>query len=99
MSDTSIQVSFVNSIATTKGGRHVDYIADQLVAKLIETVRKKVGKNSITVKPFQVKNHVWLFVNCLVENPTFDGQTKETMTLQVSPLSDALLLRLLVETP
>src|SRR4051794_33145109 len=25
---------------------------------------------------------MWLFVNCLIENPTFDGQTKETMTLQ-----------------
>lgn len=30
----------------------------------------------------QVKNHMWLFVNCLVENPTFDSQTKENMTLQ-----------------
>jgi DNA topoisomerase-2 len=30
----------------------------------------------------QVKNHLWVFVNCLIENPTFDSQTKETMTLQ-----------------
>lgn len=30
----------------------------------------------------QVKNHMWLFVNCLVENATFDSQTKENMTLQ-----------------
>ena len=30
----------------------------------------------------QVKNHLWLFVNCLIENPTFDSQTKENMTLQ-----------------
>lgn len=30
----------------------------------------------------QVKNHVWVFVNCLIENPTFDSQTKENMTLQ-----------------
>ncbi|PIO74202.1 DNA gyrase/topoisomerase IV, A subunit [Teladorsagia circumcincta] len=29
-----------------------------------------------------VKNHMWVFVNCLIENPTFDSQTKETMTLQ-----------------
>ncbi|KAK7507966.1 hypothetical protein BaRGS_00000931 [Batillaria attramentaria] len=53
------QVSFVNSIATTKGGRHVDYVADQCV-----------------------KNHLWVFVNCLIENPTFDSQTKENMTKQ-----------------
>ncbi|XP_028423903.1 DNA topoisomerase 2-alpha isoform X2 [Perca flavescens] len=75
------QVSFVNSIATTKGGRHVDYVADQVVAKLIEVVKKK-NKAGVAVKPFQVKNHLWLFVNCLVENPTFDSQTKENMTLQ-----------------
>lgn len=30
----------------------------------------------------QVKNHMWLFVNCLIENPSFDSQTKENMTLQ-----------------
>ncbi|GMT15036.1 hypothetical protein PFISCL1PPCAC_6333, partial [Pristionchus fissidentatus] len=76
------QVSFVNSIATSKGGRHVDYIADQVVQKLIETIKKKVGKSTVQVKPFQVKNHMWVFVNSLIENPTFDSQTKETMTLQ-----------------
>uniref|UniRef100_A0A8C3BS53 DNA topoisomerase 2 n=1 Tax=Cairina moschata TaxID=8855 RepID=A0A8C3BS53_CAIMO len=29
-----------------------------------------------------VKNHMWIFVNALIENPTFDSQTKENMTLQ-----------------
>ncbi|XP_068119452.1 DNA topoisomerase 2-alpha [Hyperolius riggenbachi] len=75
------QVSFVNSIATTKGGRHVDYVADQIIAKIIEVVKKK-NKAGVTVKPFQVKNHMWLFVNSSIENPTFDSQTKENMTLQ-----------------
>ncbi|KAE8574833.1 hypothetical protein XENTR_v10003597 [Xenopus tropicalis] len=75
------QISFVNSIATTKGGRHVDYVADQIIAKLIEVVKKK-NKGGIAVKPFQVKNHMWVFVNSLIENPTFDSQTKENMTLQ-----------------
>ncbi|XP_077481535.1 DNA topoisomerase 2-alpha [Stigmatopora argus] len=75
------QVSFVNSIATTKGGRHVDYVSDQVVGKLIDVVKKK-NKAGVVVKPFQVKNHMWLFVNCLIENPTFDSQTKENMTLQ-----------------
>lgn len=75
------QISFVNSIATTKGGRHVDYVVDQIVTKLIENVKKK-NKAGVSVKPFQVKNHVWVFVNCLIENPSFDSQTKENMTLQ-----------------
>ncbi|KAI5087176.1 DNA topoisomerase 2-beta [Silurus meridionalis] len=75
------QISFVNSIATTKGGRHIDYVVDQIVSKLIEVVKKK-NKAGVSVKPFQVKNHIWVFVNALIENPTFDSQTKENMTLQ-----------------
>ncbi|VDK32766.1 unnamed protein product, partial [Gongylonema pulchrum] len=77
------QVSFANSIATTKGGRHVDYVTEQITGKLIDLIKKKVGKSGgINVKPFQIKNHMWVFVNALIENPTFDSQTKETMTLQ-----------------
>ena len=34
------------------------------------------------MKPFQIKNHLWIFINCLIENPTFDSQTKENMTLR-----------------
>lgn len=74
MSDKGFQqVSFVNSIATTKGGRHADYIADQVVSKLAEVIKKK-NKNGVSVKPFQLKTHLWVFVNCLIENPTFDSQ-------------------------
>ncbi|XP_075224764.1 DNA topoisomerase 2 isoform X2 [Lycorma delicatula] len=75
------QISFVNSIATTKGGRHVDYIVDMIVKSLIATIKKK-NKGGMVLKPFQVKNHLWVFVNCLIVNPTFDSQTKENMTLQ-----------------
>ncbi|XP_055544705.1 DNA topoisomerase 2 [Wyeomyia smithii] len=75
------QVSFVNSIATTKGGRHVDYVTDMIVKQLIEVLKKK-NKGGVSIKPFQVKNHMWVFINCLIVNPTFDSQTKENMTLQ-----------------
>lgn len=75
------QISFVNSIATSKGGRHVDYVTDQIVTKLVEVVKKK-NKGGVAVKAHQVKNHMWIFVNSLIENPTFDSQTKENMTLQ-----------------
>lgn len=75
------QVSFVNSIATTKGGRHVEYVSDMIVKQVMDTIKKK-NKGGINIKPFQVKNHMWVFVNCLIVNPTFDSQTKENMTLQ-----------------
>ena len=77
------QISFVNHIATAKGGTHVNMVADQVVSKLLETLMKK-NKNLKALKPFQIKNHLFLFVNCLIENPTFDSQTKEHMTLRAS---------------
>ena len=76
------QVSFANSIATTKGGTHVNYIADQISKALLTTIQKK--NKAATVKPTQIKNHMWVFVNALIENPTFDSQTKETLTLPSS---------------
>jgi DNA topoisomerase II len=76
------QVSFVNSIATSRGGTHVNYVADQVVAALMDCLAKKKGgeKTGLSVKPQHVRNHLWIFVNCLIENPAFDSQTKETLT-------------------
>ncbi|TPX44377.1 hypothetical protein SeLEV6574_g04534 [Synchytrium endobioticum] len=77
------QISFVNSIATSKGGTHITHVVDQLVAALQEAVKKK-DKKAQPLKPFQIKNHLSVFVNCQIENPTFDSQTKENMTLRAS---------------
>lgn len=92
------QVSFANAICTSKGGTHVNYIADQAVKYLCETLSKK--HKQAGVKPFMVKNYLWVFVNCLVENPAFDSQTKDTLTLRASAfgskcqLTDAFLKKL-----
>ncbi|KAH0559944.1 DNA topoisomerase 2 [Trichoglossum hirsutum] len=77
------QVSFVNSIATTSGGTHVNYISDQIVNRLMEAVKKK-NKGGYAVKNHQIRNHLFLFVNCLVSNPAFTSQTKEQMTTKAS---------------
>ncbi|KAJ9119885.1 hypothetical protein QFC24_005599 [Naganishia onofrii] len=76
------QVSFANSISTIKGGTHVDVVANLLANKLMEQIKKK--NKAAPVKPFQIKNHMWIFVNALIENPAFDSQTKETLTLKAS---------------
>lgn len=41
-------------LSATQGGRHIDYVADQVVSKLIEVVKKK-NKAGVVVKPFQVQ--------------------------------------------
>lgn len=84
VSDGSFQqVSFVNSIATTQGGSHVNYIADQICEKLEATVNKK-NKGGVKLKKAQIRNHIFLFVNCLIVNPAFTSQTKEQLTTKVS---------------
>lgn len=35
------QVSFCNSISTSKGGTHVNYVADGIVKYLMEAIKKK----------------------------------------------------------
>ncbi|KAI9451533.1 DNA topoisomerase [Russula earlei] len=80
VSDGSFQhVSFANSISTIKGGSHVNYIADQIAKNLIAAITKK--NKAAAIKLPKIKEHMWIFVNALIENPTFDSQTKETMTL------------------
>lgn len=74
------QVSFVNSIATTSGGTHVNYIADQVCTKLLDIVKKKKSNKAAALKTSQIKNHIFLFVNCLIVNPAFTSQTKEQLT-------------------
>ncbi|KAF5736455.1 DNA topoisomerase 2-like [Tripterygium wilfordii] len=76
------QVSFVNGISTIKGGTHVDYVTNQITNHVMATVNKK-NKNA-NVKAHNVKNHLWVFVNALIDNPAFDSQTKETLTLRQS---------------
>ncbi|KAI4196820.1 MAG: hypothetical protein LQ350_006333 [Teloschistes chrysophthalmus] len=82
VSDGSFQqVSFVNSIATTSGGTHVNYIADQVSNKLMEIVKKKLKKEGGAIlKANQIRNHIFLFVNCQIVNPAFTSQTKEQLT-------------------
>ena len=44
--------------------------------------KKKDKKGGATLKPNVVKSQLSVFINCLVENPSFDSQTKENMTLK-----------------
>ena len=39
--DEFVQVSYVNGINTRKGGKHVDYIMNQIIKKLVAYIEKK----------------------------------------------------------
>ena len=75
------QVSFVNGIFTSKGGKHVEYIVNQIVRKLTSYIKEK---KHIDVKPASIKEQLMIFVNCTIENPAFDSQTKDYLNSAVS---------------
>jgi DNA topoisomerase-2 len=71
------QVSFVNGIATIRGGKHIDAVVAQITKKLSEKTKKDI-------KPQHIKDNLMLFVKCLIVNPSFDTQTKEQLTTPVA---------------
>ena len=78
--DEFAQVSFVNGIFTSKGGKHVDYILGQLTRKLVAFIKKK---KKVDVKAGTIKEQLMLFVRCDVENPSFDSQTKDHLNTDI----------------
>ena len=76
-SETFEQVSFVNGIFTSSGGKHVDYVVNQITKKLSDFISKK---KKINVKTSFIKENIMIFIKCLIDNPSFNSQTKELMT-------------------
>jgi DNA topoisomerase-2 len=70
------QVSFVNSTDTYDGGTHLDYVLNQIISALREFFSKK---HKVDVKPSELKNHMFVFLNSTVINPAFSSQTKEKL--------------------
>jgi DNA topoisomerase-2 len=71
-----MQVSFVNGIFTTKGGKHVEYIVNQITRKMSAYIEKK---KKTTVNSNAIKEQLIIFIRCDIENPAFDSQTKDYM--------------------
>ena len=70
------QVSFVNGIATTKGGIHVDTIVKLIISKVVKYIKRKHKRD---VKDKYVKNYLCIYLNSVIENPSFDSQAKERL--------------------
>ena len=79
-------VSFVNSVWTPKGGTHVNVIINQIV-KAIDEHLKSIN---VTAKPAAIKSKFMIFVNSLVENPTFDNQSKDSLITKFASFTGVL---------
>ena len=94
--DKLFTVSFVNGI-WTQSGKHVDGLVNKISAAIVEYLETK---KKTKVKPSLVKDHLAVFVECLVENPSFSSQTKEVLT-SAAPcsLSEDFLKKIISKLP
>jgi len=89
LSEEFKQVSFVNGIFTSKGGKHVDYIVQQIVKKMIVYIEKK---KKVDVKPSIIKEQLHIFLNCTIVNPSFDSQTKDYLNTPPSKFGSSCVV-------
>ena len=91
-------ISFVNSVETKDGGKHVDNITWQITQFLRDKIKRK---HRVDVKPSELKNHLYLFINSTIINPAFSSQTKEKLITEpkdfgsIHVLSDKTLRQVL----
>ena len=78
-------ISFVNGINTRKGGKHVETVLKHVLGGFSEVAKKK----KIDIKPAQLKDSVVFFINSTIVNPSFDSQTKETLTTPATKFGSA----------
>jgi DNA gyrase/topoisomerase IV subunit B len=73
------QISFVNGINTYKGGNHVDHIVNQVTKKVATYIKSLAKHKNAKILPAFVKQFLTFYINCCIEDPGFDSQTKEFM--------------------
>jgi len=86
---TDTSLSFVNGISTPRGGSHIKLIQRQLCDHFTHLLHKSSAQfqkqssstqsQAVVVTPGQLQKHVAIFLNCLIQNPTFDSQTKDAL--------------------
>ena len=86
-SDEFTFFTYVNGLALTRGGNHVDFIVSQIV----NPIRDKLCKKYKSLKPADVRNKLTAVVFLRdFPNTKFDSQTKETLTNSPAEVSKYL---------
>jgi len=77
-------VSFVNGMSTHRGGTHVNAITSQITEHMLQKIGKKSKSLSESITPRIVRQHLFVAINALIDNPTFDSQMKEQLSTNPS---------------
>ena len=74
-------ISFVNGIYTSKRGKTCRLYCESNYQENDCIYREK---EKIVVKPAVIKEQLFVFINCSIENPSFDSQTKDYLNTPLS---------------
>jgi DNA topoisomerase II len=85
-------VSFVNGMATSRGGTHVNALVQQIAKYLQEKLDKQDAELSDLITPSLVKRCLYICCDTQIENPTFDSQMKESLTSSPSKFGSSYTL-------
>lgn len=77
-------ISFVNGISTFQGGTHVIHVVNTIVAKVTAFINNKKEYKKLKIMPNTIKQYLTFFINCIIEDPGFNSQTKEYMTSKIA---------------
>ncbi len=73
-------LSFVNNIKTPEGGMHVSGLHSALTRSIASYIQKNIGKKSLpNIEGEDTREGLIGIVSVLMENPEFEGQTKEKL--------------------
>lgn len=73
-------VSFVNGMATNRGGTHVNVLVQQITKTILEKVEKMDDELGALTSHALIRRHLFVCCDAQIENPTFDSQMKEYLT-------------------
>lgn len=82
--DSSVDVGFVNGAECSKG-THMRALRNEINQAVVEFITKKDKIKDLTTRG--VDNKYSVFININVSNPTYDSQTKDTLTLPIEKFS------------
>lgn len=77
-------ISFVNGISAFQGGTHVNHVVNNIVTKVTAFIKKKKEHKDLNIMPNTIKQYLTFFVNCIIEDPGFNSQTKEYMNSKIA---------------